>query len=190
MGAVDRFDQFRANLKFEMRSGKFWHPMMWFIIESAMVNAFILYKVTREIAGLPVLYTHFQFRLSVCLALVAEWEDMGCVYCPANMKALSPGRRMKTVSAKKLRPSFGCEEPTRYTSGDFHSSFCERIPLFEGQKTKYRQLYCVNEGCTRRSANWCRQCHAPLCYPDCFVGYHSTTLVDGVPKKLPFTVKK
>jgi hypothetical protein len=44
MGAVDWFDQFRAYLKFEMRSGKFWHPMMWFIIESAMVNAFILYN--------------------------------------------------------------------------------------------------------------------------------------------------
>ena len=28
MGAVDRFDQFRAYLKFEMRTGKFWHPMM------------------------------------------------------------------------------------------------------------------------------------------------------------------
>ena len=85
MGAVDRFDQFRAYLKFEMRTGKFWHPMMWFIMESAMVNAYILYKVTQEYAGLPLIYTHFQFRMAVCLALATEWEDMGCVYYPVNL---------------------------------------------------------------------------------------------------------
>jgi len=39
MGAVDRFDQFRAYIKLEQKSGKFWHPMMWFIFESALVNA-------------------------------------------------------------------------------------------------------------------------------------------------------
>ena len=48
MGAVDRFDQFRAYIKLELKSGKFWHPMMWFIIifESALVNAWVLYKAT------------------------------------------------------------------------------------------------------------------------------------------------
>ena len=70
MGAVDRFDQFRAYIRLEMRTGKFWHVMFWFVVESAMVNAYILYKITREFANLPVEYTHLQFRLAIVMALV------------------------------------------------------------------------------------------------------------------------
>lgn len=190
MGAVDRFDQFRAYLKFEMRSGKFWHPMMWFIVESAMVNAYILYKITRQSAKMQVLYSHFQFRLAVCMALVAEWEDMGCVYVPPEMKGLSPGTRLESVTAKKLRLSFGVDDESRYTSSDFHFGFRERIPHLDGQKSKYRQLYCVVSNCGRRSSFWCRQCHAPLCYPECYVHYHTRPAVHTGPKKLVFASKK
>lgn len=77
MGAVDRFDQFRSYVGLDMRSTKFWHPMMWFIIESSLVNAWVLYRATREKAGLPLQYDHFSFRRAIALALAAEWEDMG-----------------------------------------------------------------------------------------------------------------
>ena len=56
MGAVDLFDQYRSYIKLELRSGKFWHPMMWFIFESALVNLWVLYKCIREKAGLQVQY--------------------------------------------------------------------------------------------------------------------------------------
>lgn len=32
MGAVDRFNQFRAYIRLEMRTSKLWHVMMWFVI--------------------------------------------------------------------------------------------------------------------------------------------------------------
>ena len=80
MGAVDVCNQFRSYIKLELRSGKYWHPMMWFILESALVNAWVLYKATREAAGLAPEFTHLEFCISIALALVAaEWEAMGCV---------------------------------------------------------------------------------------------------------------
>ena len=57
MGGVDTFDQLRSYVKIEMRSLKFWHPMMYFIIESTMVNSWVLYKRNRELAGLPLCST-------------------------------------------------------------------------------------------------------------------------------------
>jgi Transposase IS4 len=41
---VDVFDQYCSYLKFELKSWKFWHPIFWFVMESAiaMVNAWLL----------------------------------------------------------------------------------------------------------------------------------------------------
>jgi hypothetical protein len=86
MGAVDRFDQFRAYIKLEMSTGKFWHVMLWFIIESALVNAYILYKTTRECALLDLEYSHLEFCIAVVLALVSEWESMGCTSAACSSK--------------------------------------------------------------------------------------------------------
>ena len=54
--------------------------MFWFILESALVNACVLYKLTRKLACLELEYTHFQFRIAVALALAKECEDMVCAF--------------------------------------------------------------------------------------------------------------
>ena len=46
--------------------------MMWFILESALVNAWVLYKATREAAGLAPKFTHMEFCNSIALALAAD----------------------------------------------------------------------------------------------------------------------
>ena len=99
MGAADRFDQFRAYIKLELKSGKFWHPMMWFIFESALVNAWVLYKATRTAAGLPVEYTHLEFHIAIALALAAEWEGQGCVNRTGFLQ--SPPLRIYQSTSKK-----------------------------------------------------------------------------------------
>jgi hypothetical protein len=106
MGAVDRFDQFRAYIKLEMKTSKFWHVMLWFILESALVNAYVLYKLTRQLANLEIQYSHFQFRVAVARALAQEWEGMGCVFQPTK-GVISPRTLLKTKPAKKVRVSFG-----------------------------------------------------------------------------------
>ena len=62
----------------DVSARKFWQPMFWFIIESALVSAWVLYKAARKAANLPIQYTHLTFRRSIALALASEWEDMGC----------------------------------------------------------------------------------------------------------------
>jgi hypothetical protein len=61
MGGVDTFDQYRSYIKLELKSYKYWHPMMWFILESALVNAWVLYIKTIKKAQLEQRYSHFEF---------------------------------------------------------------------------------------------------------------------------------
>jgi hypothetical protein len=76
--------------------------MMWFIFESALVNAWVLYKCTREKANLPPQYTHLEFRVSIALTLAAEWEDMGCVIrTSGNIKL--PHSEFSSTTAKMAR---------------------------------------------------------------------------------------
>jgi hypothetical protein len=75
---VDVFDQYRSYLRFDLTCRKFWHPIFWFVMESALINSWILYKVTRIKANLPVVLDHVGFRISVILALANEWEKRGC----------------------------------------------------------------------------------------------------------------
>jgi hypothetical protein len=163
-------------MKLEMRSGKFWHPMMYFIVESSLANAWILYKATRELAGLPLQYDHFQFRVSIALSLAAEWEGMGCVFNPVG-QVNSPTKLLQNLSAKKVRVSFGTRNQSRWSSNDNHLSNLIDIPLLEGQKTaRRRQLYCIQDDCNSRTTKMCRACRAPLCFPGCYLAYHNKSV--------------
>ena len=173
MGGVDRFDQYRAYIRLEMRTNKFWHVMFWFIVESALVNAFVLYKVTRELAFLEVEYTNLEFRVAVILALVSEWESMGCSFSP-DATVSSPSTQLKVKQAKKVRQTFGRNISARYSSFDLHMSNLEDIPVLEGAKCTRRQLRCVYSGCEKsRTTKWCRECAAPLCFPGCYTAFHT-----------------
>jgi hypothetical protein len=104
-----------------------------------------LYKTTREVSGLVLEYTHLQFRIAVVLAMVAQWEDMGCIFEPNPLATASPNSLLKRRPAKKVRQSFGAKLEARFTSSDMHFSKMTEIPLLEGQKCKYRQLRCNNK---------------------------------------------
>jgi hypothetical protein len=171
MGAVDMFDQYRSYVQIELRSRKFWHPLFWFIIESALINAWLLYKATREKAMLPLEYTLFTFRKSVALALAAEWEMMGCKH---QTPIVSPSKSMhnsKGQSRHHLR-KLNMSEGTRFIAPDKHLSKCEPIPLKEGSNLKVRQMRC--QQCkTKRSIYWCSDCEMPLCQGLCYQLYHT-----------------
>ena len=75
IGGVDLFDQYQAYYKLQHRSFKYWHAMFFFILEAALVNAWVLYKGSRERANLVVEFTHFQFRAEVAKSLARDWEN-------------------------------------------------------------------------------------------------------------------
>ena len=88
---------------------------MWFVFESARVNSWVLYKCTREKADLPLQDTHLEFRISIALALAAEWEDMGCI--SRKGKNYSPYSEFTKLTAKRARRTLLTrEEPAdKYT---------------------------------------------------------------------------
>ena len=83
--------------------------MMWFIFESALVNAWVLYKATRTAAGPPVEYTHLEFHIAIARALAAEWEGQGCVNQTGFLQSpfiiyQSTSKKGSEVLVKHLKP--------------------------------------------------------------------------------------
>jgi hypothetical protein len=172
MGGVDTFDQYRAYIKLELKSNKFWHPMMWFVFESALVNSWVLYKATMQKAERNVEFSHFQFRKQIALALASEWESWGCTPRTAFE---SPTKHYPTMNPRSVRQRFPVDEmDDRFTCPKKHLLHKEMIPAKEGSNSAVRQLLC-RQCNTSRTRFWCRKCHAPLCAikSDCYVLFHT-----------------
>ena len=157
LGAVDLFDKYRLYIQVDLRSSKFWHPLFWLIMESALLNAWLLYKVIMEAADLPVKYNFFTLRKSVALALVADWESKGCRN--VSPAAQSPSKVLTTTKQVKLYAKHA-------TCGtgfvpDEHWTFFTKIPVLEGSNLTWRQLLC-RHCITSRSIFWCPKCAAAL----------------------------
>jgi Transposase IS4 len=171
MGAVDLYDQFRSYVQMDLRSCKFWHPLFWLVIESALVNAWLLYKVTREASNLPFQYTFFSFRKSVALALVSEWESMGC---RNKRDVTTPTKSVKIKKAIRIHVQHGQDALSgdRFTSPDKHVLAMEKIPLLEGSNLSCRQMLC-RQCKVSRSTFWCKKCSTVLCKGNCFLSFHT-----------------
>lgn len=172
MGAVDLFDQLRSYVRLDLRCNKFWHPMFWFIVEAALVNAYVLYKATRQAEGLPLEYTHVQFRKSIALALASEWEDMGCkTKLPTAVSPTSMYKNTKVVRVHQ-RIEAKSDAGSRFCAPDKHLTFFTAIPLLSGSQLTKRQMKCCF--CKeKRTKWWCSECTAPLCQGSCFIKFHT-----------------
>lgn len=173
MGAVDLFDQLRSYVALDLQSRKYWHPMFWFVMESALINSWVLYKATRETAGLPLEYTSWTFRKSVALALALEWEGLGCMkQDPALSTPTKLYKSTKVVRSHQKTTHTSAIPVDRYLSEDKHAQHFERIPNLESSKLKKRQMLCTH--CkVSRSIFWCKKCLAPLCKGTCYIRYHT-----------------
>jgi hypothetical protein len=180
MGGVDSFDQYRSYIKLDLRSRKYWHCMFWFIVESALVNAWVLYKQTlsKIRPDSKLSFDNFTFRKAVALGLAEEWRDLGCL---APQKIASPTKLFAENTAKRARKSLQMELPeekdAQFSDPLKHFSSCELIPCREGARKKHRPMLCVQ--ChSRRSTYWCKKCRAVLCIQPhlCFLQYHTPSV--------------
>jgi hypothetical protein len=180
MGAVDMFDQYRSYVQIDVRSRKYWHPIFWFIVEAALINSWLLYKASRQLALLPVEYTLFTFRKSIALALAAEWEGNGCKNRTCMVSPTKAMRQSPAPIRSHLR-RFNIDNWSRFTTDDGHISALQKLPLKEGSKLKVRQMRCQH--CkTSRTTYWCKECQQPLCMGKCFQQFHSLTASPTVDK--------
>jgi hypothetical protein len=181
MGAVDTFDQYRSYVSLDMRTRKFWHPMMWFVFESAVVNAWVLYKASMKEAGKKLEYSHFSFRKSIALGLAAEWINQGACNRSADW---SPTKEAKQKHFNSIRKSklTEMEGSDRYTAPDKHVQYCSKIPIPENWKSGNRLLTCMH--CQKcKTSQWCKLCRAPLCGVQCYVYFHTDpNMLEGAKK--------
>jgi hypothetical protein len=72
MRGVDVSDQLRGEYSCQVRSHKWWHRLLFFMIDTCRVNAWIVHKSFSKAAGKRSL-EHIDFTMKLAEALMANW---------------------------------------------------------------------------------------------------------------------
>jgi hypothetical protein len=78
MHGVDVADQLRASYSCQTRSHKWWHRVFFFLIDTTVVNMYIIYLSLlrrQQVPSRPM--THLQFKTQLCQALLQNWPGRG-----------------------------------------------------------------------------------------------------------------
>jgi hypothetical protein len=74
MQGVDVADQLCASYSCQTRSHKWWHQVFFFLVDTTIVNMYILYLAHLQQQRVPQRpMTHLQFKLQLCEALLQNW---------------------------------------------------------------------------------------------------------------------
>ena len=161
MGGVDHADQLRNYHHIRCKSRKFYKYLFWFAFDSAVVNAYILwknYKPQTEVSTRQLSIK--QFRLALAKGLIGNYNSRKRYAVPTPIKEASLGN---TCPARKRQRISSASEP--------------HFPI-KGNRGKC--AYCWNTRGERHETNVrCRQCGMVLCVdsrdppgPSCFELYH------------------
>lgn len=79
MRGVDMADQLRASYICQTRSHKWWHQVFFFLLDTTIVNIYILYLAHLHHQRIPRSpMTHLEFKLQLCDALLQQnWGGTG-----------------------------------------------------------------------------------------------------------------
>lgn len=151
MGGVDQLDSLRGSCTCALKSKKWWHSLLWWMLDSSMVNAYQVYKFEEEQARRrPLARVDFIFA---CVNELIKDEHL-----PANESRMSTGQR------KRARPEAGTECPTLHPGS------------LDGDRTNCKN--CWNRNGLRQTTKWrCSTCNAPLCV-ECMYEWHHERLDD------------
>lgn len=145
MGGVDRFDQLRERYAIGRRSAKWWHRILYWLIDLAIVNAFIMYKISRRQESTVDQLT---FRLQLARQLTS---------CYSNKP--KRGRPVSFLANKRKVP-----DDVRLQQVGSH------MPQ---QNAKYRRCrMCSTTLSEKRTRYTCTACDVPLCMEPCFRKFH------------------
>jgi len=155
MGGVDRFDHRRSSYSVSRRSRKWWMRIFYFILDSCITNAFVLYT-----AVFPDIDTDMlQFRRSLFLALLDN-------YSSRKRKSNITGSmfiRRRASHEKMLSKKHGVPPEVRLSRVGVH--FPTLTPKF------LRCRLCSSRTVNRRSRVQCTTCRVALCI-NCFEDFH------------------
>lgn len=144
MGGVDRFDQMRECYAIGRRSVKWWHRIFYFLIDLAIINSFVLWKLNKGCEKEEQL----SYRIRLARQLIAGFT--------------SRKRRGRPASFLGKR---GCvPEDVRLVKVGNH------LPV---KNTNYRRCrMCSTKSNEKRTKFVCTACDVPLCVDPCFRKFH------------------
>lgn len=148
MGYVDKADQLRSTYSINRKARKWWPRIFWFLIDTTVVNAFIIYKSKCIQKGISLK----KFRLDLVRNLA--------IY---NLKSKrGPKTHQAVISAAK--PQIPLKQRQNV----------EHLPLRIARNR--RCAHCSTKA-KPKFAYWiCKSCKVPLCLnstTNCFVSYHA-----------------
>ena len=153
MGGVDKGDQLMSYYGFIHRTVKWWRRAFFHLFENAIVNAYILYRLSTQPGRM---LDHKQFRIELAKQLLGDAD--GHTNPPSRrLNALPPVARLT-------------ERP-----------FIEKVPpCTSGRTSQPVCVVCSNKrGRGKKTTTYqCKQCKLPMCVIPCFELYH--TKVDPV----------
>lgn len=144
MGGVDHFDHFRASYPLGRKSRKNWHRLFWFLLEAAVINAYIVYMTTHSERR----NTHKEFRLRLGRGLINNFT---------SRKKIAPVFKTKKGGATAV--------PEELRKADVGTHMPEL--------SKFRRCrMCSTRAKEQRSKYICKICKVSLCAAPCFEMFH------------------
>ena len=174
MGGVDKADQLRKYYRVHCKTRKFYRYVFWFLLDSCVVNAFILMKNFRSATDVTLRQATFKnFRIPLALGLIGNYNSRQRYALPAAIKDASV---TSVQPAAKRRRVEGGTPSGEASQGHF--------PI-KGYRS--RCFYCWNFKDHRRADTCvrCRKCGKAFCLvardppedgPSCFERYHTECL--------------
>lgn len=153
MGGVDQFDQMMSSYSISWKSRRWWLKIFYYLIDSAVVNSYVLYKTTLNLSQNKTKpMSHLSFRSILADELIGN-------YC--NRK--QPGRKSSCVVTKAKKKSGRVVKKSLNISDSF-----EHLPI---RGTCRRCAYCSSKKNVKRSRIECKECKVSLCL-ECFLPFH------------------
>ena len=164
MGGVDHADQLRNYYHVRCKSRKSYKYLFWFAFDSAIVNAYILWKHFQPLTDVSARQQSLKhFRLALADGLIGSYNSRQRCTVPIPIKEAS----LHSSAPASKRPRLSTTSTTE--------------PHFPIKSNRGKGSYCWNVRGVRHETNVrCRQCGKVLCVesrdppgPSCFELYYS-----------------
>ena len=145
MGGVDLFDKLKGSYAVGRASKRVWKYLFWFLFQSCIVNAYILYTLGNARAHKKKRYKQLDFRHELITSLIGNFSNRRrarsqAVQSPARLPAAGPAvHSNEHMCAKRVRRCVA------------HSTFLPDGPNKKEKQTAY--------GCRICNLHLCKKCH-------------------------------
>ena len=155
MNGVDLADQNAVYYSFIRKTVKWWRKVAFWLLETAVVNSYILYTKT-----VPAPKSHIVFRRLLIESLASR-----------HIVSAPPRPHVGHIVSAPPRPHVGRPRKRSHPDGDVP----ERQLHIMDQRTQWNCVVCRAAGKQSRPLNYCKTCpeHHQLCIGYCFERYHT-----------------